>query len=122
MFATRQMRSNPSIEPDHVCWLCLRERRLCAAHCKRQGIHDGPAVHAEAAASPLDSEAHGGAGVDHCSRFALSLKLQRPRFESLSELALYFGEYIYSTNGYRQPRDVVRELFAAKSPGPGALE
>lgn len=56
------------------------------------------------------------------AEFALSLELQRPRFESLSELELYFGEYIYSTNGYRQPRDVVRELFAAKSPGRGAFE
>ena len=45
--------------------------------------------------------------------FALSFEFERPRFRTLAELELYFSQYIYSTTGYREPRDLALELFAA---------
>jgi hypothetical protein len=49
--------------------------------------------------------------------FALSLELQCPRFGTLEAIEDYFAKYIYSTTGYRYPRELAVELFSVAGAG-----
>lgn len=48
--------------------------------------------------------------------FALSLEFESQRFTSLEQLEDYFSEFIYSTTGYREPRELALELLTTGRP------
>jgi hypothetical protein len=93
-----------------------RFREAALAHLLRLGV-PSHAVQSEARA--MSNVAFGRTASQRvlgCLReaaFALSFESERPRFRTLAELELHFSEYIYSTTGYRQPRALALELFAA---------
>jgi len=51
--------------------------------------------------------------------YAMSVELERGRRTSPAQLELFLSENIYSLTGYRQPRELVLELFAASGVSEG---
>lgn len=49
--------------------------------------------------------------------FALTHKLETARGMSAEEIEDYFSDYIYSTTGYRRPRELAMELFGVSGSG-----
>ena len=50
----------------------------------------------------------------------ISYEFENPRFSSIAELEDHCSDYIYSATGYRQPRELAQELFAASGVVTGA--
>lgn len=51
--------------------------------------------------------------------FVVSYELENPRFSSIAELEDHFNDF-YSPIGYRRPRELALEMFAASGVATGA--
>jgi hypothetical protein len=58
-------------------------------------------------------------GCLNAAAFVVSYELENPQFSSIAELEDHFSDYNYSPTGYRRPRELAQEFFAASGPASG---